>query len=136
VVCRFFNPDQDSPEAVARLNDFPAETQAWLARHYAVAFPPENLILAEDAGTIVGCLHLFDAGFPWAILDGFYLKPEYRTLANALALGRAGEDELRKRGVPFYIVHATGRLAAGLQRMNLRPLSPESFTMLGRPLGD
>lgn len=136
MIVRHFDRSKDSPEDLSRLNPFPPEAQEWLAKQYAsVAFPEQNIAVAEVDGELVGILHIFDGGFPWAIFDGFYLKPEYRSLENALKLGHFAEDELKRRGVPVYITYAPERLARGLSHSGLIP-SPVAFTMLSRRFED
>ena len=132
MIFRCFNPATDASAALARLNPFPPNVQEWMAPHYT-AFPPENVVVAEDAGALVGCLHIFDGGFPWAILDGWYLTPPYRTLANALAMGRFAESELRRRGIPFYVVSAPTRLSRAMVRTGLTIISDDQH-LLGRHL--
>jgi GNAT superfamily N-acetyltransferase len=131
MIVRHFDPTRDKPDNIARLNPFPAETQASLAPWYALPFPPENLIVAEADGKLVGVLHFFDAGFHWAILDGAYLAQEYRSLANARALGRFAEEELGRRGIPLGFICAPPRLAKALQRNGWTSLYTP-LTLLGK----
>ena len=133
MIVRYFDRQKDSPEVLSKLNDFNETAQTWLAERYAFPFPEKNLVVAEESGELVGCLHILDGGFPFAILDGFYIKPEYRSLENALALGHFAEDELRARGVAAYIVYAPERLSIGLKHCGLT-YSPTPFYMLARRL--
>ena len=130
---RPFNPDRDSPAEVSKLNTWPPVWQEWMALQYAGPFPYHNLLIAEEGGELVGCLHILDGGLPWTILDGMYLKPAYRSLANARQLGLAGEEELKHRGVSVFLVNAPVQLGRVLQRYGMVALG-QDFTMLGKVL--
>ena len=137
VTVRHYNRSKDTPEALSKLNHFPEEVQQWLSKQYEFPFPEKNLIIAENGdGEIVGCLHIFDGGFPFALLEGFFLKEGYRTLKNALALGHFAQDELRARGVPVYLTYAPERLSKGLARYGLTATTPPSFVLMARRLED
>jgi GNAT superfamily N-acetyltransferase len=136
VTIRPFRPGTDRPDDLARLNPFPPAAQAVLAREYAKGFfAPENVIVAEADGRLVGILHIFDAGLPWVHVDGWYLEPDYRTFSTARAMGRFMEDELRRRGVVAYATTAEPRLARALERGGMTRLN-EPMVLLGRRLGE
>jgi hypothetical protein len=79
-------------------------------------FYPKNVVVGVEDNKLVGMLHIFDCGFPWTILDGFYLKPTHRTLKNALKIGLYAENELKSRGVKFISICAPEDIAKALTR--------------------
>lgn len=112
---REFDPARDTHEAISKLNPFPGEWQTWMASSYVL---PEsrNIIVAEDQGELVGVLHIFDCGFPWVNIDGWYLKPEYRSMENARKMGQYAEQQLKARGVVMVAFAAPSALAHILSR--------------------
>ena len=121
MIVRPFDHERDSFEVLARLNPFPPEAQVELAKLYAASpFVGKNLLVGEANGKLVGVLHIFDSGFPWAIVDGFYIDPTHRSLENARKFGEALDRELQSRDVPLYMTYAEPRLAEGLKRMGFQ----------------
>lgn len=132
MIVRVYDRSKDNLEDVARLNPFPEQTQKWLATQYAaIEFPEQNLILAEDNGKLVGCLHIFDGGFPWVFVDDWWLEPDYRTFANARMMCRFAEQELQRRGVRLYHVYADERLSKLLVRTGMVCRS-DGFNLLSK----
>jgi GNAT superfamily N-acetyltransferase len=131
VTVRYYDPETDDPAEVARCNPFPPEVQAMLAEEYRQhLFAPQNLIVAVAEGHVVGVLHLFDAGFPWAFLDGWYVQPAYRSYALARAMGRFAEQELRRRGIRTYLYYAPEPLATATEYAGCHRLGG-TYTLMG-----
>jgi hypothetical protein len=132
VEIRWFNPDKDDAKALGELNPFNEVWQTWMGKQYEAYKPvlSGSMIVAEDAGKLVGAMHVFDCGLPWTILDGWYLKPEYRTMANARLMAESAIKMLQARGIQMVQINATGALAKILEkRYNFRAL-PFDFKML------
>ncbi len=122
MIVRRFNPAKDSVSKLAQLNEHPVEWQEWMATQYPA---PENVIVAEEHGELVGCIHIFDSGYPWAVIDGWYLKPAYRTMRNARLLGQFAESVLRRRGVKLIGLTASKQMAKVLGRYNYNDTKKE-----------
>ncbi len=122
MIIRRFNPEKDSVKDLARLNEHPNEWQEWMATQYPA---PENAIVAEDKGELVGCIHIFDSGYPWAVIDGWYLKPAYRTMRNARMLGQFAESQLRRRGVKLIGLTASVQMSKVLKRYKYNDTTKE-----------
>jgi len=116
VIARHFDPAKDSVENIARLSSYPKEVQDQMAVLYKEAsFPPENLIVLEVDGEIVGQTHIHDGGFPWAVLDGTYIKPEHRNFKSARTLLEGVYAELLRRGTPLVGTYTTQEFAKALE---------------------
>ncbi len=122
MIIRLFNPTKDSIVELAKLNEHPTEWQEWMATQYPA---PENVIVAEDKGELVGCIHIFDSGYPWAVIDGWYLKPKYRTMRNARLLGQFAESQLRRRGIKLIGLTANVQMAKVLKRYKYHDTTKE-----------
>ena|SRR6266480_401286 len=115
---RFFDPVIDDPKELGHLNPFSEAWQNWMSKSYTdyISMLDKSVVVAEDNGQLVGVLHIFDVGLPWTILDGMFLKPQYRTLANARKLGYFAVNELKRRGVNVMSIYAEGKLAHILEK--------------------
>jgi len=125
VKIRYFDPESDSVDELSELNAWGADMQ----KAYANALRrrlliPNNLIVAEDGGKLVALVMIMDGGFPFAIVDGIFIRPEYRGKAELHdELLRALDAELKLRGIAFIFTHAKPTLARALRpkRFNYDP---------------
>src|SRR2546427_9817081 len=100
---RHFDPEKDSLDELAELNDWNADAQEQFAHALRNRLLiPANAFVAVDDGRLVGLVMIMDGGFPFAIVDGCFIRPEYRTMENAQAFRRALEADLKRRGVLFF----------------------------------
>lgn len=129
---RHFDPLTDSAESLANLSPFSPAVQQRFAQWYrARTLVPENILVLEDKGELLGVAHIFDAGLPWAVVDAVFIRPGARSVALALQLYAAVEAELKARGLPFYVLHAPPQLAQVLtERYGFVATSGETFTHL------
>lgn len=129
---RWFNPENDDVGELGKLNPFGQAWQDWMKdryQDYKSVLGASVMVLAND-GELVGCLHVFDVGLPWTILDGMYLKPGFRTLKNAQMLGYGTVEELKKRGVQLIQINAAGKLATVLEKRYGCRAAPDDYKML------
>lgn len=132
MIYRAFDPAVDSIDQVATLNEWlPAAHEWWAGQLRQRLLVPQNLLLAVDHEP-VGLALIFDGGLPMVLLDGLYLRPAYRTLSNASAFLRAVDNEMQRRGVPLYVIHASERLAKAARRYGFAALASEGFSLLGK----
>lgn len=107
--------------------------QSYFEAMYRGPFLPENVLVVVDGDKPVGVAHIFDAGLPWTIVDGYYLLPEYRSVENFHLLGYGVEAELKRRGIAFYTTSAAPQLAKVLERYEFHPINGE-LTLMGKVL--
>jgi len=132
---RPFDLARDSLEELATMNEWPSEAQAAFAqalRHRFIV--PQNAFVAVEDGHIVAAALIMDGGFPFAVLDGVYIRPDHRSVEFYNACRSATERYMRERGLHFFFSHVPKQFARVLQRVGYHDVGVEPFTLLLRQL--
>ncbi len=133
---RAFDPGTDSIDELASMNEWPPQAQAAFAdalrRRFVI---PSNALVAVEDGHIIAAALIMDGGFPFAILDGVYIRPDHRSVEFYNECRKAAERYMRERGVIFFFSHVPEQFAHVLvERSDYRKISNEPFTLLLRQL--
>jgi hypothetical protein len=133
---RAFDPAKDSIDELAAMNEWHPQAQAAFADALRKRFIiPSNAFVAVEDGHIIGAALIMDGGFPFAILDGVYIRPDKRSVEFYNECRKATERYLRERGVIFFFSHVPAQLSHVLvERADYRKISNEPFTLLLRQL--
>lgn len=129
---RHFDPERDSFEEVARLNDWEPNMQAWWAASLRQRCINVNLLVMEEEGQLIGLLMLLDGGLPILMVEGAYIKPEYRTFARGRELLHAIDAEARRRGVTLVFSHTPDRIGKGMTYYGYQRINDISYGLYGR----
>jgi hypothetical protein len=114
---RYFDPAKDTFDQISKLNDFPPEFQDWMGKQYREWACKHDIILLEDDNKLVGLLHIFDSGFPWVILDGLWLHPDYRghrTQVSIRAMFDLADKSIGDRGIRWIGMTAESKFCPAL----------------------
>jgi len=98
---RLFNPETDKVSQILELMNEWYGTPLFQPHHFE-RFNPDNVIVVEDEGEIVGYSLFLDGGLPYAFLDQLYVRPRYRRFTTFRALFAFVEDLCKERGIQWF----------------------------------
>jgi hypothetical protein len=98
---RIFNPATDTKEKILELWNEHFGTDLFSLDHFS-RINPENLIVVEESGEVVGFTILLDGGMPYAVLDQLYIRPRYKSFRTLRDVFIYVEALCQERGIRWF----------------------------------
>jgi len=127
---RPFDPEQDSIDELAQMNEWEPHAQKWFAGELRTRLDPKNAFVAVEDGHLVGAAFIMDGGFPFAVIDGVYIRPDHRSMAFANESRQALEKYAAELGLRFFFSHCAPQLAHVLERADYLRASDDTFHLM------
>lgn len=98
---RTYNPERDTREQLLELWNEYYGTALFTVSQFA-RLNPENIVVVEEGGEMVGFAILLDGGMPYAVLDQLYIRPRFRRFATLRDVFAFVERLCKERGVQWF----------------------------------